>query len=81
MTAVVSAERAARTWLTGTTGLLIVAAAFVMMVWAAPSQPHARAHRPATSTSITAQLESRVRGGPTRPPGRPAARTPSAGRP
>jgi len=31
MTAVVSAERATRTWLTGVTGLLIVATAFVMM--------------------------------------------------
>ncbi|HEY6295357.1 MAG TPA: hypothetical protein VIX15_06810 [Streptosporangiaceae bacterium] len=57
MTAVVSAERAARTWLTGGTGLLIVAAAIVMMAWAAPSQ-HARPYRPGPAHSVTVQLES-----------------------
>jgi hypothetical protein len=82
MTAVVRAERATRTWLTGGTGLLIVAAAFVMMAWAAPARPHASPHRPATSTSITAQLDSQVWAGRAAPaPGSPAARTPSAGRP
>jgi hypothetical protein len=82
MAAVVRAERATRTWLTGGTGLLIVAAAFVMMAWAAPAHPHAAPHRPATSTSITAQLDSQVWAGGAAPaPGSPAVRTPSAGRP
>ena len=81
MTAVVGAERATRTWLTGATGLLIVAAAFVMMAWAAPSHPHERPHRPAASTSVTAQLESQVWAGAAPAPGSPAARTRSAGRP
>ena len=76
MSAVVSAERATRTWVTGVTGLLIVATAIVMMAWAAPP-PHARLHRPAaTSTSIRAQLESRVGTAES-----PAARTPSGDRP
>jgi hypothetical protein len=81
MTAVVSAERAARTWLTGGTGLLIVATAVAMMAWAAPSHPHAGPHRPATSSSITVQLESQVWAGTAPTPGSPAERTPSAGRP
>jgi hypothetical protein len=81
MTAVVSAERATRTWLTGVTGLLIVAAAFVMMAWAAPSPPHASPQRPAASTSITAQLESQMRAGAPGPPRSPAARTLSEDRP
>ena len=76
MTAVIRAEHATRTWLTGATGLLIVAAAFVMMAWAAPSPPHASPPRPATSTSITAQLESQVGVA-----GSPAVRTPSGDRP
>jgi hypothetical protein len=76
MTAVVSAERAVRTWLTGAAGLLIVAAAFVMMAWAAPSPLHARPrHQPVTSTSVTAQLESQVRAGTKGSPWSPAART------
>jgi hypothetical protein len=76
MTAVIRAEHATRTWLTGGAGLLIVAAAFVMMAWAAPPTPHASPPRPATSTSITAQLESQVGVA-----GSPAVRTPSGGRP
>ena len=76
MTAVVSTERATRTWLTGVTGLLIVAAAFILMAWAAPSPPHASPPRPATSTSITAQLESQVGAA-----GSPAVRTLSGDRP
>jgi hypothetical protein len=83
MSAVVSAERAARTWLTGATGLLIVAAAFAMMAWAAPAHPHAQPHRPATAHSVTAtvtQLASRVWPGTPDPLGSPAARIPSAGR-
>ena len=75
MTAVVRAEHATRTWLTGVTGLLIVGAAFAMMAWAAPSS-HASPHRPATSTSITVQLESQVWTA-----GSPAVRTPSEDRP
>jgi hypothetical protein len=74
MTAVVRAEHATRTWLTGVTGLLIVGAAFVMMAWAAPG--HASPHRPATSTSIMAQLESQVGAAVS-----PAVRTPSEDRP
>lgn len=75
MTAVVSAEHAVRTWLTAAAGLLIVAAAFVMMAWAAPSPLHARPPRPVTSTSVTAQLESQVRAGTKGSPWSPAART------
>jgi hypothetical protein len=71
MTAVVSAERAARTWLTGATGLLLVAAAFVMMVWAAPARPHARPHQPAIPRSVTVDQLAWS----------PAKPGPSAGRP
>jgi type IV secretory pathway TrbD component len=81
MTAVISAERAARTWLTGATGLLIVAIALVMMAWAAPAHPHARPQRLAMPHSVTAgQLVSAVRAGPVSPPGSPSARIPTAGR-
>ena len=62
MTAVVSRERAKATWLTGVAGLVILAAAFVMMACAAPSLAHQRPHgamtRPAdvhTSSSITGE--------------------------
>jgi hypothetical protein len=44
MTAMVSRERAKATWLTGVAGLLILAAAFVMMACAAPSLAHTRSH-------------------------------------
>jgi hypothetical protein len=60
MTAVVSRERAKATWLTGVAGLLILAAAFVMMACAAPSlaapRPHAavtQAAKVSTSALIT----------------------------
>ena len=43
MTAVVSRERAKATWLTGVAGLVILAAAFVMMACSAPSLAHPRA--------------------------------------
>jgi len=43
MSAVVSGSRARSTWLTGTAGLLMLAAAFVMMVVAAP-RVHAARH-------------------------------------
>jgi len=42
MTAAVSKERAKATWLTGVAGLVILAAAFVMMACAAPSLAHPR---------------------------------------
>jgi hypothetical protein len=56
MTAMVSRERAHATWLTGLVGLVILAAAFVMMACAAPSlaspRPHGATTRPASvSTS------------------------------
>jgi hypothetical protein len=38
--AVMSRERTRATWLTGAAGLLMLGAAFVMMVVAAPSQAH-----------------------------------------
>jgi hypothetical protein len=53
MTAVVSKSRSTSTWLTGAAGLLILAAAFVMMVWAAPTARapvHGGATRPATES-------------------------------
>src|SRR5579862_2466426 len=88
MSAVVRAERATRTWLTGGTGLLIVAAAFAMMAWAAPSPAHARPQHgttPAASvasvTSVKAQLESQVWTGAAVEPGSPAVLTRIAGRP
>ena len=63
MTAMVSRERATATWLTGAAGLLILAAAFVMMACAAPSLVHARPHgavtqaaRAYTSSLVTQKL-------------------------
>ena len=60
MTTVVSREHEKATWLTGLAGLLILAAAFVMMACAAPSLVHARGHvamtqaaRMYTSSEIT----------------------------
>jgi hypothetical protein len=50
MSAVVSKSRTKSTWLTGTAGLLMVAAAVVMMVVAAP-RPHALRQETVTSTS------------------------------
>ncbi len=44
MTAVVSRERAKAPWLSGVVGLVILAAAFMMMAWAAPSLAHPRPH-------------------------------------
>jgi multisubunit Na+/H+ antiporter MnhB subunit len=43
MTAVVRAERAKATWLTGAAGLLILGTALAMMLAAAPTQAHPRA--------------------------------------
>ena len=42
MTAVVSRERAKATWLSGVVGLVILAAAFVMMACRAPSRAYPR---------------------------------------
>jgi len=60
MTTVVSREHANATWLTGLAGLVILAAAFVMMACAAPSLVQARGHvavtqaaRMYTSSEIT----------------------------
>jgi hypothetical protein len=47
MSAVVSGSRARSTWLTGAAGLLMLAAAFVMMVCAAP-RIHAIRHESVT---------------------------------
>ena len=69
MTALVSRERAKATWLTSVAGLVILAAAFVMMACAAPSLAHPRPHgtmtQPAsvyTSSLVTASWAGR--GGP-----------------
>jgi hypothetical protein len=51
-----SEQRTKATWLTGAAGLLIVAAAFVMMVVAAPAQPHPRAAITQTTTLAATQL-------------------------
>ena len=59
MTAVVSRERAKATWLTGAAGLLMLAAAFVMMVAAAPAHVHHRPYAPAKPTA--AQLATDLR--------------------
>jgi hypothetical protein len=44
---VTSRERVRATWLTGAVGLLILGAAFVMMVMAAPSVTHPLPHHTA----------------------------------
>jgi hypothetical protein len=56
MTAVVSRERAKATYLTGVTGVLMLAVAFMMMVVAAPAHVHHRAQGPAnaSATQLTA---------------------------
>jgi hypothetical protein len=52
MTAIVSPERARSASLTGAVGLLILAIAIVMMVIAAPTQVHYRAHNPANPSAV-----------------------------
>jgi hypothetical protein len=52
MTAVVSESRARSTWLTGTAGLLVLVAAFVMMICAAP-RVHAMRHESVTRDRLT----------------------------
>jgi hypothetical protein len=59
MSAVVSESRAKSTWLTGTVGLLVLAAAFAMMVIAAP-RTHAARHETVTSHVTRDQLTSWV---------------------
>ena len=63
----VSRERAKATWLSGVAGLVILAAAFVMMACAAPSLAHprppgatARAASVSTSSPITASWTGRA---------------------
>ena len=56
---VVSKSRAKSTWLTGTAGLLMLAAAVVMMVVAAP-RAHALRHETVTSHVTRDQLTSWV---------------------
>ena len=51
MTAIVSRERATATWLTGVIGLVILAAAFVMMACAAPSLASPRPHGAMTQSA------------------------------
>ena len=61
MTAVVSRERARATYLTGIAGLLMLAIAFVMMIVAAPGQPHGLV-RPSTvqlTSDVCHQLTAR----------------------
>lgn len=56
MTAVISRSRSTSTWLTGAAGLLLLAAAFVMMICAGPRvRPplHTGASRPVTESVIT----------------------------
>jgi len=48
MTAMASRQRATATWLTGLAGLVILAAAFVMMACAAPSLAQPRPQRAMT---------------------------------
>ena len=61
MTAVVSRERAKATWLSGVVGLVILAAAFVMMASAAPSLAHPRPHG-ATVPSASVSTSSLIIG-------------------
>jgi hypothetical protein len=69
MAAIVVRERARATWLTGAVGLLILAAAFVMMACAAPSLVHARPHGAVTqaarvyTSSVIAESLSASRAG------------------
>ena len=55
MAAVVSESRAKSTWLTGTVGLVVLAAAFVMMVVAAP-RAHALHHPTVTHDQLTSWI-------------------------
>ena len=81
MTAVVNRERATATWLTAVVGLVILAAAFVMMACAAPSlaspRPHGAMTRSANVSTLVDHRElvrERGRPGGTGPPRRRAGR-------
>lgn len=60
MSAIVSGERARATWLTGAAGLLLIMAAFAMMVIAAPSRAPLHAHGPGTTRSAPADLTAAI---------------------
>ena len=60
MTAAVLREQAQSARVTGTTGALVVAVAFVMMVVAAPSHPHLGQHGPAGPAVLPAQTVSKL---------------------
>jgi len=69
MTAIVSGSRSKSTWLTGAAGLLVLAAAFVMMACAAPTahEPlHGHATRSATESVTTFCGHSASGGNPAR---------------
>ena len=61
MTAAVSRERAKATWLSGVVGLVILAAAFVMMACAPPSLAHPRPHG-ATAQPASVHTSSLITG-------------------
>ena len=61
MTAVVSREGAKATWLSGAPGLVILAAAFVMMACAAPSLAHTGPHG-ATAQPVSVYTSSLITG-------------------
>jgi hypothetical protein len=73
MTPVVSGERATATWLTGAAGLLVLAAAVVMMVMAAPAPAHPRPHLAAvlTTTQVVTEVTAYMRATGTVSPGIP----------
>ena len=58
MTTVISKERARATWLTGAAGLLILGAALVMMVVAAPSQARPLPHQTAAQAQALAATQA-----------------------
>jgi hypothetical protein len=64
MAAAVSRERATATWLTGLAGLVILAAAVVMMAGAAPSLAHPRPHGPAAPPASVSTSWLMTRNGP-----------------
>jgi HAMP domain-containing protein len=81
MSAIVSQEHARTTWLTGAAGLLLLAAAFIMMAWtrpaphpdpASPAAASPAAASPAASSPVPAdQLLSQLRAVPPAPPAPP----------
>ncbi len=53
MSAIVSQEHARTTWLTGAAGLLLLAAAFIMMAWTRPA-PHPHPASPVAARPVPA---------------------------